>query len=333
MEVKSIEVAIGIAFLYLLLALVASAIVEGIATVRNWRGRMLYAAIRKMLAGSRLLTPEQIYTHPLVLAIARNSQDLSAFDVLDAWGQPSKETRPSYIAPATFSAVVIERLLSKDKSPERLSPEGAIKAIQQRLIHRDKKQADADCETDALRSVLQTTLVTQGPSIPALRFALEKWFTDSMDRITGWYRRRTRASLLMIGLIVAYGGNVDSIAVGRWLWEGDAVRKAVVDSATEYARKSPLTPPPAGSTTPGDGPQPLDLAQFAARIVTVDRNIAALQYPIGWAPASRSIDWFLQYVFGALLTAIAVAMGSTFWFDGLQRLVQIRSTGPKPGPR
>src|ERR1700722_20003616 len=52
MMFKTLDVAIGISFLYLLTTLAASAIVEFISNWQNWRGQMLYAGIGNMLSNS-----------------------------------------------------------------------------------------------------------------------------------------------------------------------------------------------------------------------------------------------------------------------------------------
>jgi hypothetical protein len=36
---------------------------------------------------------------------------------------------------------------------------------------------------------------------------------------------------------------------------------------------------------------------------------------------------------GCLVSAVAISMGSSFWFDALQSLIKIKGTGPKPVAR
>jgi len=76
--------------------------------------------------------------------------------------------------------------------------------------------------------------------------------------------------------------------------------------------------------------------------------VAALaQLPIGWLDSTNPFTTagpihvhigtfsftpsaFVAHVVGWLLTASAALFGAPFWFDLLQRVVQLRSTGPKP---
>jgi hypothetical protein len=325
MSLKTLDVLIGTVFLYLLVTFLASAVLETISRALNWRAKNLYDAIESMLAGSGLLNHNDVYNNPLVLALSRDAKNIPRADFLErmGWRAHGTSTPPAYIPAATFSAVVLESLINKAASsaakPVELSPDGAIEVVRA-LVQNQANQSDA------LLSTLKTTLATQGSSIQAVRLAIEKWFNDTMDRASGWYKRRTQSVLLALGLMIAYGGNVDTIAVIRWLWQSDAARQTVLNAATGYVKDS--TPPPA----PGANATK-SLTDMASQVAAADRKISDLQYPVGWGVKRGPEPWIPQYLLGGLITAIAVSLGSTFWFDALQNLIKIRSTGPKPGAR
>jgi hypothetical protein len=335
LSVKTIDLAIGVVLLYLLLTFAASALLELLSVAANWRAQMLHDAVANMLQDSTLATVEDIYNNPQILALSRNNAAPSKFDFVDKFGwkpprdgTPNGGTPPSYIPAASFSGAVLEAVLNRADGPFELSPDGVVKALRHLLtqkVHTSHKKCACcakTCDEDALQSVLRTTLATQGASIQAIRFAIEKWFNDTMDRVSGWYKRRTQCCLLFIGLAIAYGGNVSTVEVARWLWQSDSARQAVVAAATEMAAKGLPQPPKT-------------VDAMADRIVWVDRRIVDLQYPVGWKMAGLKdpMSWLGGYLVGCLLTAIAISMGSTFWFDALQNLVKIRGAGPKPGGR
>ena len=342
MSLKSIDVAIGAVFLFLLLTFLASAILEIISRAMNWRGRNLYEAIAGMLEGSKLVKPLDVVSSPMVVALGRDPKLIPRIDVLEraGWRPPCKRVPPSYIPPATFSGAILEVLLregaaqlSTDGRSAELSPDGAIKAI--RAVFGE--QLDSK---DALSSVLITTLATQGSSIQAVRLALEKWFNDTMDRASGWYKRRTQSVLLFLGLLTAFICNINTISVVQWLWKSDAARQAVLVAATNYEKQASSGSKPVA----GSGSSDPTYKELATRVSTADQEIYSLQYPIGWnirseVPGSPHCFWslerrdhsnLLQYLLGCLITAIAISMGSTFWFNALQTLINIRSSGPKP---
>ena len=109
-SVKTIDLAIGVVLLYLLLTFAASALLELISIVANWRAQMLYDAIANMLQDSTLATVEDIYDNPLILALSRDNAAPSKVDWVEKFGwkpprdgTPKGGTPPSYIPAASFS--------------------------------------------------------------------------------------------------------------------------------------------------------------------------------------------------------------------------------------
>jgi hypothetical protein len=326
MFLKTLEVAIGVVFLYLLLTFVASAILEGIAILFNWRAKTLYQTIDLMLQGVPRVSVQKVYRNPMVRALGRNASRVSRLNLVErlAWHESRTRIAPSYIPPAVFSAAVLDILLPKPVNKDALSPEGYIKALRERVAGQQ--------QSNGLLSILRTTLITQGPSIQAVRLAIEKWFNDSMDRASGWYKRRTQVWLLSIGLLIAFGGHVDTIGISQWLWSGDAARQAALAAAQSYAGKNNAAP----AATPTEADLKKYFGDVANQIGDLDRRITDLQYPVGWYDAAHDYkprEWSWQFVLGALITAIAISMGSTFWFDALQSLIKLRGAGPKPDGR
>jgi hypothetical protein len=345
LPLKAVDVAIGVAFLYLLLTFSASAFVELVSMTLNWRAQMLHDAVENMLENSFLVTLDNIYCNAQVVALYRNDAARSWVDLFEphGWGRGKRGTPPSYIPATIFSGAVLEGLMNKALSQHvvdtlDLSPLGTVTLIQKLLnaeITAGCRCAERSVKEDALRSILTTTLATQGQSIQAVRYAIEKWFNDTMDRTSGWYKRRSQACLLMIGLALAFGANLNTIAVARWLWQGDAARQAAITAASKYVNSNPPASQKA-DTKNSNWLQTIPEGTSAARIVDVDQQLSALHYPIGWYSVSRvgtSIYWILSYVAGALITGLAISMGSTFWFDAVQSLLNLRGTGPKPNSR
>jgi hypothetical protein len=74
--------------------------------------------------------------------------------------------------------------------------------------------------------------------------------------------------------------------------------------------------------------------------VTVDRvenalnAINAIGYEIGWAKwwasGPHSLTDWVSKLAGLLITTIAVSMGAPFWFELLNKVVNLRTAGKKP---
>ncbi|MEL6209899.1 MAG: hypothetical protein AAFR44_06890, partial [Pseudomonadota bacterium] len=69
--------------------------------------------------------------------------------------------------------------------------------------------------------------------IDEVEAAVGKWFDRSMDRVGGWFKRRTRTTLFFVGFLFAATLNIDMLAYGKKLIEDDALRTSQVNAAVE----------------------------------------------------------------------------------------------------
>ena len=71
-------------------------------------------------------------------------------------------------------------------------------------------------------------------NLEAFQLQLEQWFDDSMNRVSGWYKRQTQFLLFAIGLVVALLFNVNMIAIaGKLSTDKDARDKLVTMAIKE----------------------------------------------------------------------------------------------------
>jgi len=195
------------------------------------------------------------------------------------------------------------------------------------------------------------------------RANVEGWFDGVMDRLSGWYKRKSQYVALIIGLILAIILNVDSITLAKHLWREPAVRQALAANAEQFLMENPDIK----KTTEGE-------VEPREAIKAFQEQFDGLILPIGWdirswqplkdenneirktkdgAVLCASSDvpgpiriWNKQCtqitnlptnfsdrglkVLGLLLTALAAMQGAPFWFDILKKLVNVRSTGINP---
>jgi hypothetical protein len=57
---------------------------------------------------------------------------------------------------------------------------------------------------------------------------VEIWFDHSMDRVSGWYKRRTQFVLFLVAVVSAVLLNVDTVAISRSLGKNQSLRDSVV---------------------------------------------------------------------------------------------------------
>lgn len=127
---------------------------------------------------------------------------------------------------------------------------------------------------------------------------LAGWFDNAMARMSGTYKRRQMLISLLLALLLAILFNIDSIHLFRTLWQQPALAAHLHDA-----------------------PGALDPAVFDA----------LMALPIGWTrfPPVPNADFALQ-VAGWIVTASTALFGAPFWFDLMQRVVRMRSTGTRP---
>jgi hypothetical protein len=304
----AIDVAVGLAFLYLLLALAVTTTQELIATYANWRAKDLYAAIESMLQGAQasdkgpLVT--KLFAHPLLKNLRQDPNSTKRGD------------GPSYIPSLTFAAALLDVLQAKRKASdvagasdviaeaEKLVGEIAVVQVREPLL--------------ALVRTARTRADAIDNEVVVVTTAIETWFNDRMARASGWYKRKAQLLGGVISILVVGLFNADSIAIGSTLWRDTSMRDAVVAEAKAYHEANPPKP---------DAPPRKDRA--AADPI---KALEASSLPLGWEKAPEGLSGYASKAAGLLLSALAVSLGGGFWFNLLSRLLQLRGTGPRISP-
>jgi hypothetical protein len=182
----------------------------------------------------------------------------------------------------------------------------------------DLQRALGGLPTGRLRQTLMGYLATGGATLETWRDGVEKWFDAKMDRVSGWYSRRTRWWLLAYAVVLVAALNADSVLFAKTLWQDETLRDAVVAQAQTVA-----------------GSSGTDACEDPACVVKRLEDVQELNLPLGWKddliPAS-GVEWLLKLI-GLALTAAALTMGAPFWFGLLNKVTNLRSTGPPPADK
>jgi hypothetical protein len=309
-----IGVVIGLAFVYLVLSLVCSGITEALSNVLSLRANTLEQGLGRMLSTEGAT---ELYAHRMIKSLT---------------GKDTK--KPSYIPPRTFSLALLSTfapdvLAAGSGTPTKATRDQITSAISQIPI-------------EDVRENLSTLWLATEHDIDRFRTSVEQWFDDTMQRAAGWYTRKAKTVLIVVGLVVAIGVNVDSFVVGSVLWKDPTVRSAVVDAA-----KAATTPPDSGSTTgttaivvPSGCQTSANPATSGAadQVATAVGCLDQLSLPVGWTTKKGDVrrfppfsGWeFLGRILGWVVTAGALSLGAGFWFNALSNLIGLRATGSKP---
>ncbi len=340
-----LDVALGMAFIYLLLSLIASAIQELLSSLVESRSANLYNGIRSLLSGDTELV-ERLYNHGLIAGLYRNPlQDFaglggSSFRRVRLWLQPlvgiariapppgNEPTLdplllPAYIPARTFALALMDLL-----NPSRATNWDLMSGIRQTL-----QDPSAQGKTYV---ALRALALRAGDDGEAFQSSLEDWYNDAMDRVSGWYKKHVQNVLLVVAVLLAVSFNVDSIRIGRTLWVEPTLRQAVTTAADAYIQGATAAAPAA--QLPPSGSPDYPGARLQSTVSAFNDVSSNLNLPVGWHrtlpqywqtlqhPSWTLTRIALQSGIGWLITAFALSFGAPFWFDTLNRFMIVRGT-------
>jgi hypothetical protein len=203
--------------------------------------------------------------------------------------------KPSYIQPRHFALALIDTM-------QRAAGQAAT--LEQSI----------DKITDPqIKNTLRTLYQRADGQVDLFREQVAQWFNNAMDRLTGVYKRRTKLISFLLALFVAALFNADPIHLADTLWQRPAVaaQLAKLDLSTTINRDHPETEAlPLIQLIEGAGPL-LGWSGFANDKRAHGAGLALML--LGW-----------------IIAAGAALFGAPFWFDVLQRFVQLRGTGRPP---
>lgn len=203
-------------------------------------------------------------------------------------------SKPSYIPSRTFALALLDLI--------------APATIDGTRTLADLKTGMANLP-ESLQRTLTTLLEESQHDVERLKTQIETWFNNGMDRASGWYKRKTQWIQFFLGLCLVILLNVDSVRIGRTLFAiNSPLRASLVESAKSFVVQ------PGGTNRP---------------IKDVVEAISTVSLPIGWSefPKPNQLPIVLL---GWLITAFAVSLGAPFWFDLLNKFVNVRASGKAP---
>ena len=281
-----IDVAIGLVFVFLLLSLICSAAHEIIEAFMKARAANLERGIQELAGSDSQTFVAKLYDHGLINSLYKGKYAPAAKGFIkrffQRWGKGSD--LPSYIPSKNFALALI-----------------------------DLKNTGADLPQN-IKDALQAFERVAGNDVAQLQRHVEEWYNSAMDRVSGWYKRRSQWIVLALGLLAAVAVNADCIAIARRLSTDSNLRQSVEHMAEGAAQANPAS----------DTRKPLDrikddLASLDGIGLPLSRSYS-LKDPAQLWVAARA-HWA-----GWLITALAVSLGAPFWFDMLNKIMVVRST-------
>ena len=340
-----LDLVILLSFTYFIGSIMLTAINESIAAGLSMRAKDLVATINNLLIENvnntawKKFIEDKFFTSQQIRSLMKDVKD-----------------SPSYIPAKNFLMVLIENLNPTTYSEGKISDAIATSELPDVL----KKTLQAIWVKAA------ASVTTKEEQIVAFEKEVETFYNSAMERATGWYKRKMRRIALAIAIVLSIAMNIDTIKITNdALSDKNKLAKTVDNISNSLAsinhsdsvfiiNKNDTTRIIQKVTTDTsftiDSNLRKDLKYNVKATITTVKNLQAFYnnqsqgYQMGYGSSEEfARQWFkngdncwgklwgfLLKVLGIVITAFALQLGSTYWFDVLNKAVNIRAVGKKP---
>lgn len=315
-----LNIAITLVFIYLVCAIMITAINEIFFIATRVRSRSLRKTI------------ETLFFDREWREMARrigNSPFISAL-------KPRPGRFPQSIPAATFAMALLSEV-----GGGKLDMESIRKGVNGRT---DKGE---------LYSLLSALVSREGITFAELKKEVEQLFDGSMVRLAAWFKQYARVVSMAVGLLIAATLNIDTIDITLNLWNNREQAEKLAAFAT--AASGQIAQDESGRVMLNDAKGTLvivdtkvvpaadtagalrddltgELKTQVKQVLKSYNILVDLGIPMGWGgknvPASGGSNplyllWILK-IAGILLTAFAASLGAPFWYDLLKRVTPMK---------
>ncbi len=300
-----IDVAVGLTLLYLGASLFVTIANEYIAQLIQLRVRDLKQSLKALLEVEDV--GQFAKQHPMLRSL------------LNAKGKPVTYVDPVVVAQAMIGAL---RLKPSHKEVTKGELQKAIEALSGGRIK------------EILLAVSQSSNTVE-------KFAddVAQWVDRSLKVLGETYKQKMQLISFGLGFAIAVGFNIDTISAAAQLYRDKELRDRVANAAEQFVKSanSELLKK-CQSAEAKKTPKCRDVVEFAEAATKGTGAFSGM--PMGWKDWNHFVDrvmpdwnWnWVQNWIGYLLTALAISIGAPFWFDLLNRLVNVRHGIRRPEP-
>ena len=356
-----LDLVAGIIFIYFLLSIVCSSAIELWFAICKTRARLLERWVTRIFNATALdsrgqpMQDENGQPVSLGCAIANHC-------MVTALSKPGKTT--SYFNPEDFVSALLDKITIAPSNEDKVQlPPAALPGyiaaiagspvisgeLKRTFLALANEAAQATAAINMLPAAanITNTITTEIKSdLDRFREKLEDWYTRNSDRVTGTLKRtKSMPATFIIGIFITIGLNADSVKICRYLYDHKEESKQFADKALNtignYKERVDNI-----STVSRDS------IKETATVAVLDSNLARMkndiadfksalpaEFPMGWEEEMRKskkgftdtfFAGFVKHSIGWLFTVLAICLGAPFWFDLLNKVANLRGTGPKP---
>jgi hypothetical protein len=338
-----LDLVIGLIFIYLIYSIAASTLWEIFVNAAHLKGNMLRKWIMSNFKELNYSNSEKnrILEHPMITLLHYpiiEGNILTWIKRIFSHSEKSggSKNKPAYISSKTFTDVLVD-LVTRD-------PEVALGTIEVNMNTFRNNLIKTKYLPEGIKSVFLGYINEASGSLQKVKEKIAAWYEEAQDRLIGSYKKNLQMWIFLISAILVGSTNADTFNLVSYLYNNDNAREALATKASLLVQDSAIVNlivkidnSVADSALKRDDKAIIDqLNRNVARLDSLNAELKQSNIPIGWKisepgkPKNPDIFWYLRKIAGLLITTLAVALGSPFWFDVLSKLSNLRSSGKKP---
>lgn len=237
---------------------------------------------------------------------------------------------PAYISASNFVSVIIEQI-----GPANFNAGSIAAALNGNTVLPQE-----------MKTVILNLLAKTQNDINKFEKELGDFYDEAMDRVTGWYKRKVRTIMLFVSIALAVVLNLDTIKISNdALSDTGKLEKAVDNITAEMSKMNIVNDTLSIKDSSGK--------VFISMITKIDtssrqtadnakQNFKGIQiiyeqttgYQLGYKTMDDfGKDWKDNWplkIIGVLITMFALQLGANYWFDLLNKVVNLRAAGKNP---
>ncbi len=303
--------------------------------------RANFALLREVYSGEFGGLAHAFYNHALVKTLAKPGR------------------YPSYVPAHTFAVALMDIL---DRGRQSASGQNSGDAAANSLDGIASTIA-ALPESDIKRA-LGILLKSADNRLDIFQKNVETWFEDSMDRVSGWYKSKSQIITVVVAATITIFANADTVQIARKLFVSPVLREKIAREAAGTSQgqtPAAVTGGQAGATsqqfaslTREERADLVELTGWTAEFGTFHQikarqdgkssaeiDLASIDgaFPGLDLLREQSVFWtwvwaiLPTHLLGWFLTAVAASLGAPFWFDTLNKFMNIRAAGTAPNEK
>jgi hypothetical protein len=256
---ETLEIIIGIVFVYLLVSLLATILQELWASLTSLRGKMLLKALAKLLEVENNSPLTRGAKEKAFVEFRRKVENSKVYRKYSDRYLGLKQL-PSYLSADQVTSI-IQEMLEKDKQVAAPPPETGERSIEFVPQATTQPALLQSMEQEDLRKQLMI-IHRQSPAVPVpgersiingeetaikedlvatAKKAFRQQYDEIMDRATDWYKRGIQWSLIVIGLLIAFAFDADTFKIYSNLTSNPSARRELLTLAEDFAENDRAT--------------------------------------------------------------------------------------------